>query len=73
VLERSREFFRDHENTVYHVGFPHSYRQSGKNPNVQFSLSEDGRHADIDVDYRSSRPPKDRVTGVESRASQGPR
>ena len=58
VLEKSREFFRYHENTVYHVGFPHSYRQTGKEPNMQFSLSEDGRRADIDVDYRSSRPPK---------------
>ena len=42
VLEKSREFFRDHENTVYHVGYPHSYRQTGKEPNMQFSLSEDG-------------------------------
>src|SRR6185503_8243692 len=42
VLETSREFFRDHENTVYHVGYPHSYRQIGKEPNVQMSLAEDG-------------------------------
>ena len=58
VLEKSREFFRDHENTVYHVGYPHSYRQIGKEPNMQFSLSEDGQRADIDVDYRSSRSPR---------------
>jgi hypothetical protein len=58
VLEKSREFFRDHENTVYHVGFPHSYRQAGKEPNMQFSVSEDGLRADIDVDYRSSRSPQ---------------
>jgi hypothetical protein len=58
VLEKSQEFFRDHENTVYHVGYPHSYRQTGKEPNMQFSLSEDGRRADIDVDYRSSRSPR---------------
>ena len=58
VLEKSREFFRDHENTVYHVGYPYSYRQTGKEPNMQFSLSEDGRRADIDVDYRSSRSPQ---------------
>ena len=58
VLEESREFFRDHENTVYHVGYPYSYRQTGKEPNMQFSLSEDGRRADIDVDYRSSRSPQ---------------
>jgi len=58
TLEQSREFFRDHENTVYHPGYPHSYRQSGKEPNMQFSLAEDGRSADIDVDYRSSRSPQ---------------
>ena len=52
VLEKSREFFRDHENTVYHVGYPDSYRQTGKEPNLQMSLSEDGLRADIDVDYR---------------------
>ena len=57
TLEKSREFFRDHENTVYHIGYPHSFRQSGKEPNMQFSLSEDGLRADIDVDYRSSRSP----------------
>ncbi len=58
ILEKSREFFRDHENTMYHVGYPHSYRQTGKEPNIQFSLSEDGRGADIDVDYRSSKSPR---------------
>jgi hypothetical protein len=58
LLDKSREFFRDHENTLYHVGYPNSYRQIGKEPNMQFSLSEDGRRADIDVDYRSSRSPQ---------------
>jgi hypothetical protein len=58
VLENSREFFRDHENTVYHIGYPHSFRQTGKEPNVQISMSEDGLKADIDVDYRSSRSPQ---------------
>jgi hypothetical protein len=58
VLEKSREFFRDHENTVYHVGYPHSFRQTGKEPTLQFSMSEDGLKADIDVDYRSSRSPQ---------------
>ena len=42
VLEKSQQFFRDHENTVYHAGYPHSYRQTGKEPNIQFSLSADG-------------------------------
>jgi hypothetical protein len=63
VLETSREFFRDHENTVYHVGYPHSYRQIGKEPNVQMSLAEDGLRADIDVDYRSSRSPQGLFNG----------
>jgi hypothetical protein len=57
TLEKSQEFFRDHENTVYHIGYPHSFRQNGKEPNMQFSLSEDGLRADIDVDYRSSKSP----------------
>jgi len=58
VLERSSDFFLDSENTVYHAGYPRSYRQAGKPPNLQFSLAEDAVHADIDVDYRSSRSPQ---------------
>jgi hypothetical protein len=58
VLETSREFFRDHENTVYHIGYPESFRQAGKEPNMQFSMSADGLKADIDVDYRSSKSPQ---------------
>jgi hypothetical protein len=58
VLESSREFFRDHENTVYHIGYPHSFRQVGKEPNMQISMSDDGLKADIDVDYRSSKSPQ---------------
>jgi len=63
LLDKSREFYRDHENTVYHVGFPHSYRQAGKEPNMQMSVSEDGLRADIDVDYRSSRSPQSLFNG----------
>ncbi|HSF17859.1 MAG TPA: hypothetical protein VLK65_20130 [Vicinamibacteria bacterium] len=58
TLEKCREFRPDHENTVYHVGYPHSFRQVGKEPTLQFSLSEDGAQADIDVDYRSSKSPQ---------------
>jgi hypothetical protein len=58
ILEKTREFFRDHENTVYHIGYPHSYRQAGKEPNMQVSMSDDGLRADIDVDYRSSKSPQ---------------
>jgi hypothetical protein len=52
-LKSSSGFFRDRDNTVYHHGYPLNYRQDGV-PSIQFSMSKDGRHADIDVDYRSS-------------------
>ena len=52
-LKESSEFFRDRDNTVYHRGYPLNYRQDGT-PSIQFSMAKDGRHADIDVDYRSS-------------------
>ena len=55
-LKDSNEFFRDRDNTVYHHGYPLSYRQDGL-PSIQFSMAKDGRLADIDVDYRSSRLP----------------
>jgi hypothetical protein len=57
TLEKSKEFFQDKENTVYHAGYPQSYRQEGKVPNIQFSVSVDEVRADIDVDYRSSKMP----------------
>jgi hypothetical protein len=63
TLDKSQEFFRGHENTVYHVGYPTSYRQVGKVPNIQFSVSEDGTRADIDVDYRSSKMPQAMFNG----------
>ena len=58
VIEKSREFRYDEENTVFHNGYPHSYRQAGKVPTLQFSISDDGLRADIDVDYRSSKSPQ---------------
>jgi hypothetical protein len=58
TLEKSREFHFGHENTIYHVGYPLSFRQEGKEPTIQFSLSEDGVKADVDVDYRSSKSPQ---------------
>ncbi len=57
IIEKSREFKFGEENTVYHVGYAYSYRQAGKVPNIQFSISEDALRADIDVDYRSSKLP----------------
>ena len=63
VLERSREFVRSHENTVYHVGYPHLYRHASGMPGIQFSLAEDGLSADIDVDYRGSKAPQSLFNG----------
>ena len=63
VLEKSREFFRDHDNTVYHAGYPHSYRQAGKEPSIQISMSDDGLRGDIDVDYRSRKAPQGLFNG----------
>ena len=63
VLGKSREFLGEHENTVYHVGYPHSYRLAGKEPNIQISMSEDGLRADIDVDYRASKTPQSMFNG----------
>jgi hypothetical protein len=57
TLEKSQEFSLGHLNTVYHVGYPYSFRQGGKLPSIQFSISEDHTKADIDVDYRSSKMP----------------
>jgi hypothetical protein len=62
TLERSREFVRGHENTVYHAGYPHSYRL-GTTPSVQISLAEDGLSADVDVDYRTSKLPSSLFNG----------
>ena len=54
ILEQSREFSRQVDNTVYHQGYPICFRGSGGTPSIQFSLARDGTHGDIDVDYRSS-------------------
>jgi hypothetical protein len=62
TLERSREFVRGHENTVYHAGYPHSFRLDTV-PSVQISLSEDALSADVDVDYRTSRAPASLFNG----------
>src|SRR5262249_44105868 len=58
VLQRSVEFFRDRDNTVFHVGFPQNFRQVGRVPNLQVSVSEEGRRADIDPDSRSGGIPR---------------
>ncbi len=63
VLTRAREFFRDKDNTVFHKDFPKNFRQRGRVPTMQISIAKEGTQADIDVDYRSSRPPKALVNG----------
>jgi hypothetical protein len=54
MLDRSREFKRQGDNSVYHKGYPLNYREQGGIPSIQFSIALDGGRADIDVDYRSS-------------------
>ena len=63
VLKQSREFVRDHDNTVYHPGYPHSYRLGSGVPSTQFSIAEDGLSADVDVDYRTSKMPQSLFNG----------
>ena len=63
ILIKSQEFVRDHDNTVYHKGFPISYRLKNGPPSIQFSISRDNKMADVDVDYRSSGFPKGLVNG----------
>ncbi len=75
TLENSQEFGLGHLNTVYHVGYPYSFRQAGKEPTIQFSISEDKKKADIDVDYRSSKSPQalfnGHLTSANSDVRQG--
>jgi hypothetical protein len=54
MLERSREFKRGIDNTVYHKGYPTNYREQRGTPSIQVSIALDGRLADVDVDYRAS-------------------
>ena len=63
TLAKSQEFKRDRDNTVYHKGFPISYRLKNGPPSIQFSISRDSKMADVDVDYRSSGFPKSLVNG----------
>jgi hypothetical protein len=54
MLERSQEFKRGIDNAVYHKGYPLNYREQRGTPSIQVSIAQDGRLADIDVDYRGS-------------------
>jgi len=63
ILESSQQYERSRDNTVFHKGYPRSYRQIGGLPSSQFSTTEDGTRADIDVDYRSSSFPNALLNG----------
>jgi hypothetical protein len=54
TLARSQQFKRRADNSVYHKGYPTSYREQSGAPSIQFSVALDNRLADIDVDYRAS-------------------
>lgn len=54
TLEKSVEFKRGTDNTVFHRGYPINYRQQGGVPSIQVSIARDERRADVDVDYRAS-------------------
>jgi len=69
MLDRSREFKRGVDNAVYHKGYPTNYREQKGTPSIQVSIAQDGRLADIDVDYRSSRFPLMLMNGHLSAAN----
>ncbi|MCB1024512.1 MAG: hypothetical protein KDB79_08980, partial [Acidobacteria bacterium] len=53
-LEIADAFHRGKRNSFFHREYPHNYRQTGGAPSIQFSITEDGSRADIDIDYHSS-------------------
>ena len=63
ILERSQQFKRGADNTVYHKGYPLNYRQQGGVPSIQISMALDETTVDIDVDYRSSKFPAAIING----------
>jgi len=63
ILEKSREFKRGPDNTIYHKGYPLNYRHQVSPPSLQVSCAEDGVRADIDVDYKSSKFPAFLING----------
>ena len=69
VVEKSTQFRRDKDNTVYHVGYPLNYRQTGRAPTMQISMSTDASRADIDVDYRDSGLPRSMWNGHNTSAN----
>jgi len=62
-LDRASEFSRAMDNTLFHEGYPLSYRQNNGYPSLQISMSPDAVRADIDIDYRAGRFPASLVNG----------
>lgn len=69
VLEKSQEFQRMQDNTVYHKGYPICYRSKPAVPSIQVSATRDETRADVDVDYKASGFPKGLVNGHLSAAN----
>ena len=69
MLNRSREFKRGIDNTVYHKGYPINYREQRGTPSIQLSIAQDDRLADVDVDYRSPSFPVSLFNGHLSAAN----
>lgn len=59
LKDGAHDFIMNAENTKSvpgHKGFPDSRQIKGGEPSLQFSMTRDGRSADIDVDYESKNP-----------------
>ncbi|MGA7415916.1 MAG: hypothetical protein WBW33_35925 [Bryobacteraceae bacterium] len=69
ILEKSQEFQRMQDNTVYHKGYPICYRSKPAVPSIQVSATQDETRADVDVDYKASGFPKGLVNGHLSAAN----
>jgi hypothetical protein len=54
LLDKTQEFQRIGDNTVYHAGYPICYRSLPSLPSIQVSATQDMTRADLDIDYRSS-------------------
>jgi hypothetical protein len=63
LLDKSQEFLRMEDNTVYHRGYPICYRSRPAVPSIQVSATQDETRADLDVDYKASGFPKGLVNG----------
>lgn len=63
VLSKVKQFNHEHDNTIYHQGYPICFRSVPAVPSIQFSITADHQRADIDVDYRSSKFPAAIVDG----------